>query len=361
MPAPTDTRGLENVIVADTVLSHTDPASGQLWVRGVALPELVERGYEGAVALLWDGFTASDLTTASVQAQLGRARVAAYERLQSRLPSRLPSSLDVAVRSYIVGFPDTCSPVDIAGSIAVGVPALLRTMRGQPPVPPNPDARTAADVLRMLGDRDPDPSRAEALDIYFTTMMESGLGASAFAARVIASTRANLVSAVLAAWCAFTGPLHGGAPRLTLDLLDQLAAEADLDAAIERRLRAGERLMGFGHRVYRGNDPRAAIMRSVLERMGTAAARLQFANNLEGRVAALVERLKPGRLLPANVEVAAAILLDAIGIPREAFTSVFLISRCVSWIAHAVEQQKTGRMYRPSSRYIGKLLHQAKL
>ncbi len=157
----------------------------------------------------------------------------------------------------------------------------------------------------------------------------------------------------LGAWCAFTGPLHGGAPGPTLDLLDAVAAVDDVDGWIERRLAAGERLMGFGHRVFRGNDPRAEAVRVALRRMGLAAGRLAFAEHVERRVAAVLARVKPGRSPPANVEIAAALLLDAVGIPREALTTVFAVSRCAGCLAHAMEQQKAGRMIRPTSRYVG--------
>jgi citrate synthase len=164
-----------------------------------------------------------------------------------------------------------------------------------------------------------------------------------------------LVCAVLGAWCAFTGSLHGGAPGPTLDLLDAVAAAPDMDAWIERKLVAGERLMGFGHRVFRGNDPRAEAMRVAIRRMGPAAARLDFAEQVERRVAAVLARMKPDRTLPANVEIAAALLLDAVRVPREAFTPVFAVGRSAGWLAHAMEQQKAGRMIRPTSRYIGVL------
>jgi citrate synthase len=176
---------------------------------------------------------------------------------------------------------------------------------------------------------------------------------STFAARIVASTRASIASAVLAAWCAFTGALHGGAPGPTLDMLDDAAATDDLDAWIERKLLAGERLMGFGHRVFRGNDSRARALRASLHQMSPSNARLEFAARLEKNIAKVSERLKPGHRLPANVEIAAALLLDAVGIPREGFTAIFAIARCVGWIAHALEQQQTGRMFRPASRYIG--------
>ena len=354
MGDPGTTSGLENVVVADTVLSRLDPTAGKLWVRGVLLPELVERhGYEGAIALLWDGFAGTGSTRATVEAQLGQARQAAYARISSWRAGARPQDLQTAVRSYLAALPQKSSPADIVGALAVGVPSLVRVLAGRSPVPPDPALATAVDVLRMLHDESPDPLRAQALDTYFTAMIDSGLGPSAFAARIIASTRASLGSAVLGAWCAFTGPLHGGAPGPTLDLLDELAAAGDLDAAIERKLRAGERLMGFGHRVFRGNDPRVAAMRGVLDRMGPAADKLAFARKVEERVAAVVDRVKPGRRLPANVEISAALLLDAVGVPRDAFTAVFAIARAPSWIAHALEQQQTGRMFRPASRYVG--------
>ena len=231
------------------------------------------------------------------------------------------------------------------------VPALLRG--GRDLVAPDPTLSTAGDLLRMWHGTPSDPAMVAALDTYFTVMGESGLSASAFTARVVASTRASLACAVLGAWCAFTGALHGGAPGPTLDLLDEAEGTADLDGWLEAKLRAGERLMGFGHRVFRGNDPRAEAMRLAMTRMGPMAGRLTFATRLEAAVAAAIERVKPGRTLPPNVEIMAALLLDAVGFPREAFTPVFAVGRSAGWIAHALEQRKTGRMIRPVSRYVG--------
>ncbi len=346
--------GLESVVVADTVLSLIDPPNGKLWVRGVALPDLLARhGYEGTVALLWDGFAGPGMTRDGMQATLGAAREAAFASLGRWLPVASSRSLETGVRLALAMLPDDSSPASIAATLAVGVPALLRSAAGEAPLPPEPSLPVAADVLRMLHGTAPEPAAAQALDTYFTVMADSGLSASSFAARVVASTRASVACAVLGAWCAFTGPIHGGAPGPTLDLLDALAATDDMDGWIEAKLRAGERLMGFGHRVYRGNDPRAAAMRVALQNMGPAAGRLPFAAKVEERVAVVLERVKPGLRLPANVEIMAALLLDAVGIPREAFTSVFAISRCASWIAHALEQQQTGRMFRPEARYVG--------
>jgi citrate synthase len=346
--------GLEGVVVAETVLSHAEPERGLLWVRGRTIAELVAQyGYEGTVAVLWEGFAGQDLTRAGMTEILGAARQRAFAHIGTWLPIVAGRPLDAAVRIALALLPDDSPPAAVPATLAVYVPAALRAAAGKPPLPPDPALPVAADVLRMLHGALPDDAKAKALDTYLAAMAESGMGPATFTARTVASTRASLVSAVLAAWCSFTGPLHGGAPGPTLDALDAAAAADDLDAWIERKLNADERIGGFGHRVFRGNDPRAAALRAALPQMGSGAGRLEFAARLERRLAAVLERIKPGRRLPANVEIMAALLLDAVGIPREAFTAIFAISRSAGWIAHALEQQQTGRMFRPASEYVG--------
>jgi citrate synthase len=346
--------GLEGVVVAETVLSHADSEQGMLWVSGHPIPELVQRyGYEGTVALLWDGFAGRDLTRDSMTKTLGAARQQAFNQINTWLPIAAGCPLDDAVRIALALLPDDSPPAAIASALAVSVPAAVRTARGERPLPPDPNLPVAADVLRMLRGVTPSNGQAKTLDTYFAVMAESGLGPASFTARTVASTRASLASAVLAAWCSFVGPLHGGAPGPTLDVLDAAAAADDLDIWIEQKLKSGERIAGFGHRVFRGNDPRAVAMRAALQQMGAGASRLEFAARLEERLAAMLARVKPGRRLPANIEVMAAVLLDAVGIPREAFTATFAIARSAGWIAHALEQQQTGRMIRPASAYVG--------
>jgi citrate synthase len=346
--------GLDGVIAAETIISHTDRSSGMLWVRGHDVPNLVaEYGFEGTVALLWDGFAGEGLTPSGTQASLGQARLAAYETLPDWLPQAGTRSLFEGVRVAIAAQPDGATAAALLGAFAVAVPALVRQASLLSPVPPDPALSTAADLLRMLHGTAADPAKIAALDTYLTVMAESGLNASSFTARVVASTRASLAASVLAAWCAFTGALHGGAPGPTLDMLDAAETRPDLEAWLEARLRAGERLMGFGHRVFQGNDPRAEAMRRSMQAMGPQAGRLAVADRLEKAVAAAIERVKPGRTLPPNVEIMAALLLDAVDIPRDAFTLVFAVGRSAGWLAHAMEQQKTGRMIRPTSAYIG--------
>lgn len=346
--------GLEGVVAAETVLSHTDRGNGMVWVRGHDLPDLVaNHGYEGMVALLWEGFAGEGLTRGSLVRSLGEARLAAYGGMGRWLPLTEGRTLFEGVRLALASQPDTASPTDLLAALTVAVPALLRAEQGRPPVAPDPHLTTAGDLLRMLRGNPSEDAMVAALDVYFTVMGESGLSASSFTGRCVASTHASLTASVLAAWSAFTGALHGGAPGPTLDLIDAAETQADLTGWLEARLRAGERLMGFGHRVFHGNDPRAERMRLALDRMGPMAGRLVFARRLEAAVAEAIERVKPGRKLPPNVEIMAALLLDAVGIPRQGFTPVFAVGRCAGWIAHALEQRKTGRMIRPSSAYVG--------
>jgi citrate synthase len=352
--------GLAGLIAAETVLSHSDGARGILWVRGHTLPELVaDFGYEGAVGLLWDGFAGTGLSREEMQARLGADRVAAFARLGGWLAQAKPRPLMEGVRVALAALPEASTPAEILATLPVAIAALLRERKGEaPPLAPDPARGTADDLLRMVHGAPMPPVMAEALDAYFTAVIDNGLNTSAFTARVIVSSRASLVSAALGAYCAFTGPLHGGAPGPTLAMLDEAAASGDVAAWAENKLAAGVRLMGFGHRVFRLGDPRAAVIGRALERLGETlgpgAGRLALAAEVEREVAAAFARLKPDRPpLQPNIEINAALLLDAVGLPREAFTPVFAVARCAGWLAHAMEQQQVGRLIRPSSAYIG--------
>jgi citrate synthase len=351
--------GLEGLVAAETVLSHSDGAQGILWVRGYTLAELVARfGYEGAVGLLWEEFSAESTDRVAIQERLGAAREVAYARLGEWLDRAASRTIVAGVRLALANLPDTADPPAILATLPVAIGALLRQRQGATPLKPDPTLTTAADLLRMAHGGPVDAAMTEALDTYWTALIDNGLNTSAFTARVIASSRASLASAALGAYCAFTGPLHGGAPGPTLDMVDEAEASGDVAAWAERKLAAGERLMGFGHRVFKGGDPRALILRDALrrlgERFGPGAGRLAFAAEVERSVGAAFARLKPGRpALQPNVEINAALLLDAVGLPRDAFMPVFAVARCAGWLAHAMEQQREGRLVRPSSAYVG--------
>jgi citrate synthase len=347
--------GLEGVVAAETVLSHSDGARGILWVRGHTLDELVaDYGFEGAVALLWDGFDGDGLTGSAIRATLGEARDAAFARIGEWLGAAARRPLSEGVRVALASLCEDSTPAAILATLPVAIAVLIRTSRGEALLAPSPDLGVAADLLRMVHGHPVAEPMAAGLDTYFTAVVDNGLNASSFAARVVASTRASLVAAALGAYCAFTGPLHGGAPGPTLDMLDAAAASGGIEGWIERKLAAGERLMGFGHRVFRNGDPRAEALRGALRRLDPSAGRLACAAEVERCVREVCARLKPGRPpLQPNVEINAALLLDAVGLPRAAFTPVFAVARCAGWLAHAMEQRKAGRLIRPSSVYVG--------
>ena len=346
--------GLEGVIAAETVLSHADGESGAVWVRGHTIERLAaEHGYEGAVAVMWEGFAGDGLTRAGMRETLAAARVKAFARSGEWLACAAPRPLAEGLRIALAALPDDAEPPAILATLPVAIAMLVRAHVGKAPVAPDPSLATAADLLHMIAGAPVEPQRAAALDTYLATVIDNGLGNSTFAARVVVSSRASLAAAALGGYCAFCGPLHGGAPGLALDMLDEIAASGDIDGWIERKLASGGRLMGFGHRVFRHRDPRADLLRAALKRLDPNSARLGLVIDVERRAVAALQRRKPGRRVEANIEMDAGLLLDAIGLPRQTFTPVFAVARCAAWLAHAMEQRQTGRMIRPASTYIG--------
>jgi citrate synthase len=208
----------------------------------------------------------------------------------------------------------------------------------------------------MLSGTVPEPPRVRALDAYLCCVVDHGMNASTFTARVVASTGSDLVSAVVAAIGALKGPLHGGAPGPVLDMLDAIGRPEHARPWLEAELAAGRRIMGMGHRVYRVRDPRAAALESaisVLERTSPGGERLTLARAVEREAEQLLAEHYPTRKLRANVEFYTAVLLEAIGIPRTLFSPTFALSRVVGWCAHVNEQRSVGRLIRPASRYVG--------
>jgi len=348
--------GLEGVVAAETVLTHVDGSRG-IWVlRGYGLGELIAGfGYEGAAALLLDGFAGEGLDGDRVRAALGAGREAAFRGLPRWLGAAAGRPLTEGAAVLLAALPGDADVWAIAAALSVGIAAMLRAERGAAPTPPDPSLGTAADFLQMIDGASVDAPRAAALDAYLTTVIDNGLAASTFAARVIASTRASLAACVTGAYAALTGPLHGGAPGPVLDMLDAIGTRDNIDTWLERTLRRGDRLMGFGHRVWQGRDPRADALKAALGRLGPDAGRIGFAEAVERRALAALHRKKPDRPLETNVEFYTALLLEAVGLPRQAFTPVFALARSIGWLAHALEQQKTGRLIRPAAAYIGPL------
>ena len=351
--------GLDDVVAAETVLSDVDGIGGSLTIRGHAVWTLAGRwGFPAVVRLLFDGFFEDLPAGRSMAAKIGEARVEVFDRVRPLLPEL--ASLDVygGMRAGIALLPDGESLADALRLVvapAVLTPALLRTRDGEQAVAPDADADHAADMLHMLTGAPAAPAPAKALDTYLVTVCDHGLNASTFATRVVASTQAGLTSSVLAGLGALKGPLHGGAPGPVIKMLDAIETHGDATGWLRGELAHGERIMGFGHRIYKVRDPRADVLKTVVRKLAGAAGahRLAFAEKVEQAALEVLRDAKPGRSIQTNVEFFTALLLEAVGFPEEAFSCVFASGRIAGWIAHAREQREVGRLLRPQSRYVG--------
>jgi citrate synthase len=229
--------------------------------------------------------------------------------------------------------------------------ALWRHRQGLDPIEPRADLAYAANYLYMMQGAVPPPEYAAAVEKYLISTIDHGFNASTFTARVITSTGADLGAAVVGAIGALSGPLHGGAPSRALQMLEEIGtadrAEAWLRAAVER----GDRLMGFGHRVYKTDDPRSLMLREVADSLG--GDKMELARHIEATAVRVLDELKPGRRLYTNVEFYAGIVMDRCGIPPELFTPTFSASRTIGWCAHILEQAADNRLIRPSAQYVG--------
>ena len=247
-------------------------------------------------------------------------------------------------------------PAGVVACIPTIVAAYWRLRRGKEPLAPRSELGHAASFLYMLNGEVPDPEIVRGLETYLNTVVDHGLNASTFTARVITSTGSDLVSAVVGALGALKGPLHGGAPGPALDMVFEIADASKAEAVLRRKIEAGEKLMGFGHRVYKVRDPRADVLARAAERMYTRAGDMSLytlARSVEATAIRLLEEYKPGRRLQTNVEFYTALLLHGLGLDVSLFTSTFAISRVSGWIAHALEQRRANRIIRPQSEYVG--------
>jgi citrate synthase len=349
--------GLDGVPAAETVLSHVDGERGELIIAGEHVADLAGKSsFEGVTARLWNGATRQSLSEANVRVSLGAARQRAFARLAELLPATRGLSIVDGFRAAIAGLRAESGldhEATIVGAFPVIAGALVQHANGNDPLAPDPNVSHAADTLKMLLGRKPDPREVAALDTYFVTVCDHGMNASTFTTRVVASTQADLFAAVTAGYCALTGPLHGGAPEPVLEMLDAIGTRQRIQPWVEAALGRGERLMGFGHRVYRVRDPRADVLKAAIGRLAADGADLPFASEVETYIREALRRKNPERPLETNVEFFTAILLDALAIPRQAFTPIFAVARAAGWTAHAREQQRTGRLIRPSSSYVG--------
>lgn len=352
--------GLEGVVVADTAISDVDGERGRLVIAGFEVEQLAKAlSFEQAAACVLAAGTGAAAGDHGAIA-IGPHRVAAWQSLRG-----LGDALDHvdAMDALRAGLGHLRSTDDdrgdalaAIGAAAVYVAAWHRRRTDREPIPPDPSLGHAADYLRMTLGEPASAAAALALDAYLVTVIDHAMSASTLAARVIASTGANAISALIGGVGALSGPLHGGAPGPVLDMLDAVGTPAHAEPWLIGELEAGRRIMGMGHRVYRVRDPRAAVLEGVVRSIPSAASnRLSLARAVEDAATKILRERKPERPLAANVEFYTAVLLDAIGLSRDQFAATFAVSRLAGWSAHVLEQRRTGRLIRPASRYVGAL------
>ena len=344
--------GLDGIVVADTKISDVDGARGRLVIAGADVEHLA--GSVPFVEVARRVLAAGGLELGD----LGKARAHAFELLP-----RLGDALDIddgmaALRAALAHVRATgdlaADALAVIGAAPVFVAAWYRGRGGNPAIPPDATLDHAADYLRMLG-APAVPMFEAALDTYLVAVIDHGMNASTFASRVVAATRSDLVSSVVAGVGALKGPLHGGAPGPVLDMLDAIDAPDNAEPWLRAELAAGRRIMGMGHRVYRVRDPRAAVLETAIAKLGLDSPRLALAKAIEAAATKILAERYPERPMGANVELNTAILLDAIGLPRELFSPTFAIARIVGWCAHVAEQRAIDKIIRPASRYVGAL------
>jgi citrate synthase len=354
--------GLEGVVAAETRLSSVDGEAGELIIAGFPLEELAPNAaFEEMVYLLWRDRLPDADELVVFRDRLAAARglpPAALDLLRAAARDAAPAmdALRMAAGALTGGDDHEADAVRLVACFPTIVAAYRRLLNGQMPLEPRPDLGHAANYLYMLAGETPDQTRTRALETYLNTVVDHGLNASTFAARVIISTGSDMVSALVGALGALKGPLHGGAPGPALNLVFEIGEAANAETVLRRRLEAGERLMGFGHRIYKVRDPRADVLAAAAEKLfqaGGDRALYELARAVENTALRLLEEYKPGRRLQTNVEFYTALVLHGLGLPAELFTPTFAISRAAGWTAHAFEQIAAGRIIRPQSAYTG--------
>jgi len=347
--------GLEGVVGAESAIGLVDGKNGRLLYRGYKIGELVNRGTYAQVAdLLWTGEWHPDASLPP--APVPPAVLTALRELprDSHPMDALRTAVSVWGATQRLVWPPTPEQARALTAFSPSALAAIGRLRlGLEPVEPDTSLGLAAGFLQQLNGETPDPAAARALDAYFIVGAEHGLNASTFTARVITSTRSDIASAVCGAIGALKGPLHGGAPSEVVSQLHAIGSPEHAEAWVREAVGRGERIMGFGHRVYRAYDPRAAALRTVAEGMGTNAEWLEMAVKVEDVVLRVLAELKPGRVLKTNVEYYAAAVLQGVGLPPELFPSVFALARHAGWTAHSIEQVTANKLIRPDMRYTG--------
>jgi citrate synthase len=343
--------GLEGVVAFATEIAEPDKEGGSLRYRGVDIDDLVGKvPFEKVWGLLVDGSFEPGMPPAipyPIPFRTGNTRVDVQSALAQLAPSwGFKELLDID---------DDEARDNLARASVMALSFVAQSARGtgQLPVPEKliDEATTIPErfLLRWRGEADPD--HVKAIDAYWISAAEHGMNASTFTARVVASTGADVAAALSAAVGALSGPLHGGAPSRVLTMLDDVEKTGDAEKYVKDALDRGERLMGFGHRVYRAEDPRARVLRRTAREI--SAPRLEVAEALENAALAELKARRPDRVLATNVEFWSAVVLDYANVPPDLFTPMFTCARVAGWSAHILEQKREGRLIRPSAQYVG--------
>ena len=345
------TPGLEGVVAFETEIAEPDREGSALRYRGVDIEELVGHvTYSHVWGLLVDNSFEPGLPPAEpypIPVHSGDIRVDVQSALAMLAPAwGMHQLLDIS---------DEQARDDLARASVMALSFVAQAARGLglPMIPQRrvDEAKTITERFMIRWQGDPDPKHVKAIDSYWVSAAEHGMNASTFTARVIASTGADVAAALSGAVGAISGPLHGGAPARVLSMIQEVEQLGDADAWVKAALDRGERLMGFGHRVYRAEDPRARVLRRTARELG--APRFEVAEALEKAARAELHARRPDRVLATNVEFWSAVVLDFAQVPSHMFTSMFTCARTAGWAAHIMEQKQTGRLIRPSARYIG--------
>ena len=343
--------GLEGVVAFETEIAEPDKEGGSLRYRGVNIEELVGHVNYGPVwGLLVDNTFTPGLPPAEpfpIPVHSGDIRVDVQSALAMLAPAYgMRQLLDIS---------DEQARDDLARASVMALSFVAQAARGLglPMVPQHrvDEAKSITERFMIRWRGEPDPRHVKAIDAYWVSAAEHGMNASTFTARVIASTGADVAAALSGAVGAMSGPLHGGAPARVLHMVEEVERTGNAAAYVKTALDRGDRLMGFGHRVYRAEDPRARVLRRTAQELG--APRYEVAAALEDAALTELRARRPDRVLATNVEFWAAIMLDFAEVPPHMFTSMFTCARTAGWAAHILEQKRTARLIRPSARYVG--------
>ncbi len=356
--------GLDGVVAAQTRLSSVDGLAGELVIAGFPLEAIAPNAtFEEMIYLLWRDALPDAGALGRFRERLAAMRGlpgAALDLLRAAAQDRADGmdALRMAASTLSLGTdgdPES-DAVRLVAAFPTIVAAYWRLLKGQAPLEPRSDLSHAANYLYMLTGDVPTDERVRGLETYLNTVVDHGLNASTFTTRVIMSTGSDMVSAVVGALGALKGPLHGGAPGPALDMVFEIGAIEKAEAYLRAKLEAGERLMGFGHRVYKVRDPRADVLAAAADRLyrsGGDMGLYTLAKDVEDVALRLLAEYKPGRNLQTNVEFYTALVLHGINFPTELFSPTFAISRVGGWTAHAFEQIEANRIIRPQSVYTG--------